>query len=168
MPGHLGALVVDDDIWSLRLMKGLLSECFPDLQVHTRETPDCHGSYDLYFIDNDFNGECVACELAAGIRRDHPDALIIAYSANLDATTLKALINAGCNGACDKSNPADIPRAMEIVRAFIESRLMAEDRPPPGGLIRTIRSVRDLLSEWNGRLAMEEAGEVNGHAEVKR
>jgi DNA-binding NarL/FixJ family response regulator len=163
MPEQIDALVVDDDIWSLRLMKGLLGECFPRIGVHVRQTPDCHGAFDIYFIDNDFAGEPIAARLAAEIRSRQPDALIIAYSANLDATTLKALINAGCNGACDKSNPADLPRAMTIVREFIEARLAGGREREGRGLIETIRSVRGLLHEWNSRLDNEER-ELSGAA----
>jgi DNA-binding NarL/FixJ family response regulator len=156
MPGQLAALVVDDDIWSLRFLEGLLREFFPELLVETREVPDCSGQFDLYFIDNDFNGRRVAGELASAIRKHDPDALIIAYSANLDADTLKSLINAGCNGACDKSSHSDVSRAMQVARAFIKERIEAQSRVFGGGFTNMICSVRELLREWNCRLEAEE------------
>jgi DNA-binding NarL/FixJ family response regulator len=155
MPGHLEALVVDDDVWSLRLIKGLLRECFPELRVETRTEPDCEGEYDIFFVDDDFHGTRVAADLARQIRTQNPEALVIAYSANLDASTLKSLINAGCNGACDKSVSSDLPHAIEIVRAFIESKRVT-DLPARTSFVETVRSVRDLIREWNSRLEAED------------
>jgi DNA-binding NarL/FixJ family response regulator len=120
MSRQIEALLLDDDIWSLRLIKGLLQECFPDMKVHARDLPDPQGEFDIYFVDNDFNGRRVLPDLARDIRRERPQALIIAFSATLDAGTLKELINAGCDGACDKSVYGDLARTMEIVRAYIE------------------------------------------------
>ena len=120
MSRQIEALVLDDDVWSLRLIKGLLQECFPEMKVHTREQPDPEGDFDIYFVDNDFNGHRVLPELARELRRKQPDALIIAFSATLDARMLKELINAGCDGACDKSVYGDLAESMEIVRAFVE------------------------------------------------
>ena len=127
MTADLKALVIDDDIWSLRMISGMLSQCFPDLHIDSREEPDASGDYDLFFIDNDFNGRALAADLATDIRQRHPDALVVAISSCLDSELLHTLINLGCNGACDKSNPADLPRAMEIVKAYIESRAHAPE-----------------------------------------
>jgi DNA-binding NarL/FixJ family response regulator len=156
MARQVEALVVDDDLWSLRMMKGLLRECFPQMQVHVRSEPDCSGDYNIYFLDNDFDGCRVAARFASEIRARRPDALIIAYSANLDADTLKSLINAGCNGACDKSQPGDLPQTMEITRAYVESLMAPASRSTPTGVIHTLRSAKDLLREWNSRLDREE------------
>jgi DNA-binding NarL/FixJ family response regulator len=153
MTPQIDALVLDDDVWSLRLVRGMLRECFPSLSVEVRDSPDAEGDFDIYFIDNDFNGELRAAQLAGQIRAAHPDALIIAFSAQLDSESLKALINAGCNGACDKAVPGDLARAMEIVRAFIQQRAATSDAP---GLRATIRSVKDLLREWNTRLERQD------------
>ncbi|MHC4990700.1 MAG: response regulator [Planctomycetota bacterium] len=154
MPRQIDALILDDDVWSLRLMRGMLGECFPDLQVQVREQPDADGAFDIYFIDNDFNGELRAVELATRIRDREPEALIIAFSGNLDADSLKALINAGCDGAFDKTVPEDLSRAMEATRTYIEHR--QSDRVQADGLRATLRSVRELLREWNTRLERQD------------
>ena len=156
MSRQIEALLLDDDIWSLRLIKGLLQECFPDMKVHARDLPDPQGEFDIYFVDNDFNGRRVLPDLARDIRRERPQALIIAFSATLDAGTLKELINAGCDGACDKSVYGDLARTMEIVRAYIEQTMIGS---PRGGRARAngaMGTVRDLLREWNRRLERDE------------
>ncbi len=156
MARQVEALVMDDDLWSLRMMKGILRECFPQMQIHVRDEADCSGDYDIYYLDNDFNGYRVAARFASEIRARRPDALIIAYSANLDADTLKSLINAGCNGVCDKGQPDDLPRTMEITRAYVEALLAPASPSRPTGVTHTIRSAKELLHEWNSRLDREE------------
>jgi hypothetical protein len=61
----ISALLIDDDIWSLRLLKGMLQQCFPDLRVETRTVADLSGEFDIYFIDNLLGGIERAAELAA-------------------------------------------------------------------------------------------------------
>jgi len=151
MKRQIEALILDDDIWSLRLVKGLLQECFPEMVIHTRDNPDPGGNFDVYFIDNDFNGVRLLPELATRIRKENPKALIVAFSAMLDAATLKELLNSGCDGACDKSVYGDLARAMEIVRAYVEQWHAAPTRSQGA-----IGSVRDLLQEWNRRLDRED------------
>ena len=154
LTGQIETLLLDDDIWSLRLLSGLLQTCFPDMKIETRETPDWRGEFDVYFIDNEFEGKHLATDLARKIRRANPEALIIAFSATLDSECLKGLINAGCDGACDKSIPADLTRAMDIVQVFIENakRRLKPGVPARKGLAGAVESIRDLLREWNSRL----------------
>ena len=164
MAGPIKALVVDDDIWSLRMITGMLAQCFPDIAVEAREEPDCSGDFDIYFIDNDFNGRPLAKDLAIEIRQRDPDALVVAVSSKLDSDLLRELINLGCNGACDKSVAGDMPRAMEIVGAFIETRARmaaatSVESSSSGGLVGTINSIRGLLREWNQRLEQQEVNE---------
>ena len=150
----ISALLIDDDVWSLRILKGILRECFPDLQIETRLDPDVSGDFDIYFIDNLFDAGLIAARLAREIRASHPNALIIPFSATLDRDTLKALIAAGCDGACDKTVPTDLPMAMEVTQRYIEGLLAA---PAGGGrgLRAVVSSIRGLLREWNARLERE-------------
>lgn len=152
----ISALLIDDDIWSLRLLKGMLQQCFPDLRIETRTVADTSGDFDIYFIDNLIGGEDVAAELAAEVRTRRPDALVIAFSARLDRDTLKALLIAGCNGACDKTVCDDLPMTMRVTQRYIEGLLAA---PAKGGrgLRSVLRSIRSLLHEWNTRLEHEAA-----------
>ena len=145
------ALIVDDDPDAIAVLEYLLEQRFPQLEIDTRTTPDPEGAYNLFFIDNDFRGHCLAGPLAAAIRRRNPEALIIAFSARLNVGTLKALLKAGCDGACDKSDQRDIDDMLQIVRRYL-------CREPEGGGDRdcswsgTIRSITELLKEWNARI----------------
>ena len=156
MNRQIETLIVDDDTWSLRLVKGMLNECFPKMRVVTRETPDTSGDFDIYFIDNDFDGQRMAGKLAAQIRKEHPNSLIIAFSGVLDTETLKHLINAGCNGACDKSAYGDLARSMEIVQAYIDQFLgTPAGKDESRGFGGAVDSIRGLLQDWNRRLEHE-------------
>lgn len=150
----LRALVVDDDEWALQLVRMLLEEACPELSVETRTTPDCGGDFEMYFLDNDFNGRKMAGELASAIRQRRPEALIVAFSATLDAPVLKQLINAGCNGACDKSRPEELEELARIAAGYAGALRAArhDSRNDGRGLLGAIRSIRDLLHEWNTRL----------------
>lgn len=152
----VSALLVDDDIWSLRLLAGMLHQCFPDLRIETRVTPDVSGEFDIYFIDNLIGGNFMADKLVHTVREARPHALIIAVSATLDRETLKSLISAGCNGACDKTVRSDLPQAMEITQHYIEA-LVASPSREGRGLRGVLASIRGLLREWNARLENEAA-----------
>ena len=155
MNGAVSALVLDDNIWSLRLMKGMLHECFPDLRVVARDEPDISGEFDIYFIDNLFGDDPMAGMLAAQIRAEKPDALIIAFSAALDNASLKALIAAGCNGVCDKTDHSDLPTTMTLTQRYIEELHAKRCRRGDRGFFGALRSIQDLLREWNERLEHE-------------
>jgi DNA-binding NarL/FixJ family response regulator len=149
------ALLLDDDPWALELLTAHLAARFPELEVETRTRPEPSGGFDLYLIDNDFGGPLLAGDLARRIRSMAPEALIVAFSATLDAASLRALINAGCNGACDKSNPEELPELLGIVEAFL-----AESPRRAGGIRGAIGEVRSLLREWNRRLELVESLEA--------
>jgi len=152
MADTLKALIIDDDTDAADWLAFLLRSRFPQLEVVTRLTPNIAGTFDLYFVDNEFDGTFLAGELASAIRAVNPKALIVAVSARLDVNTLKRLVNVGCDGACDKSDPEDMARMQSIVAAYIERT--AEERQDPNGqgFFSAIRSIRGLLREWNQRL----------------
>ena len=152
----ISALLIDDDVWCLRLLKGMLQQCFPELRIVTRTEPDVSGEFDIYFIDNLIGDTFMVESLARQIRRTRPDALVIAFSATLDRETLKTLLSAGCNGACDKTIPSDLPMTMAVTQRYIEGVLAAPAREGRG-LRGVLTSIRGLLREWNARLEREAA-----------
>ncbi len=154
------ALIVDDDPWSLRLLRGMLRECFPMLNVETRMTPAIESGYHIYLIDNDFSGHRCAVSMAREIRAVAPDSLVIAFSGQLDRATLVELLNAGCDGACDKSKLNEMPGAMQVIQRYCESLVVAQNNRSRGSLREAVRAVADLIREWNTRLDIEE----NRHA----
>jgi N-acetylglucosaminyldiphosphoundecaprenol N-acetyl-beta-D-mannosaminyltransferase len=150
------ALLVDDDLMALEHLELVLSSRFPDLEITTRRTPDVTGHYDFYFLDNDFEGELLGGKLAREIRAENELALVIAFSGALDVDSLKRLINAGCDGACEKGLAA----SWRPMLAMVEKRLAeleASHRRESGsfgGVRHAAGSIRDLLDEWN-----EQSGE---------
>ena len=123
------ALVVDDDPDASAWLAYRLNERFPELEIVCRESPDLSGEFDLYFIDNDFHGKSLAADLAAAIRAINPPALIVAFSARLDNKTLKLLVNAGCDGACEKTESQDVELMMRIVSAHLNRRRCETEEP---------------------------------------
>ena len=146
------ALILDDDIDILNLLEIRLRRTCPEIQIEKRTRPDPSGPFDVYLIDNDFEGAGLAEQLAAKIRMQRPHALVIAISSSLDANTLRRLINIGCDGACDKSNPDEIAGVLDIIA--LHSRTLhvqrtVQSRP---SLAETVRCLADLIRQWNGRL----------------
>lgn len=143
-------LVVDDDDLSARMVAARLAREFPAMVVDTTCDPGALGAYDVYLIDNEFDGEARGTSLARTIRREHPEALVVALSGTLDAPTLKALVNAGCHGACDKGDDQDFATLLDLIRSFLTR--VAVGRAPGRGFLGVLRSMTELLRQWNERL----------------
>jgi hypothetical protein len=147
------ALAVDDDPFALEHLELVLAGRYPELELTKRTQPDTCGEFDFYFLDNDFRGERLAARLAGDVRRSHPSALIFAFSAALDVASLKGLINAGCDGACDKSEPG----SWKGVLALIDGRVArmaskhAMETSAFGGVRHAAGSIAGLLRKWNQR-----------------
>lgn len=143
---------------ALSFLEFKLRQGLPPFECETRDQPNVDGQFDVYFLDNDFQGRRVAAELAQHIRQRRPGALIIAFSGTLDQQTLKKLINAGCSGACDKSVPSDLDDAIGVARQFIDKlkQQREAERPQRGGLVDAVRSIRGLLDSWNTRLESQQ------------
>ena len=152
MEASMKALLIDDDPDALAWLSYVLHERFPQLEIVEREKPDLSGSFDLYFIDNDFNGKRLAAELAREIRATNPHSMIVAFSASLDKQTLKLLVSAGCDGACEKTDHQDIEQMMSIAAAYLHRRSCEVQEHSSRGLMGALHSIRDLLREWNRRL----------------
>lgn len=154
---ELKALLLDDDPYALEFLRAVLGERYPTLSIDSRSEPDPSGEYDLYFLDDDFEGVRLAGKLARRIRAQRPDALILAFSASLDAQTLKELLSSGCNGVCDKKVPGDLPAMLEALDRCI-ARIEESRREPPADLSGRylLKTFRGLLREWNRRLESQE------------
>jgi len=151
-PSSVRALLLDDDAYALDFLKAILADRFPEMEVETRLTPDPSGEYDIYFLDDDFNGIRLAGELARRIRKQRPEALILAFSASLDASTLKELLSSGCNGVCDKKVPSDMPAMFEALSRCLEEIKERESSPLNQRSPTLLPTLRELLREWNRRL----------------
>jgi len=155
MPATIRALLADDDDFFRRAFAARLRVAVPEVELTDRAAPDVSGRFDIYFLDNHFAAVPLAGDLAAAARLANPTALIVALSGHLDADTLRRLINEGCNGAVMKGDSADMARCFEVVRAYA-----ANLAPKPAGLGRTLRSITELIREWNQRLEKNIAAEV--------
>jgi DNA-binding NarL/FixJ family response regulator len=156
MSQSIRALLLDDDALYAAGFRRRFRAAFPDVALETRTEPRVEGNFDLYFLDNQFEGEELAERLLNEVRVVNPDALVIAISATLDADILKSLLNLGCNGACDKSKLSDLDEMFRLVRRFINHRKTEPPRSRRGGLVLAIRSITELLREWNARLDSKE------------
>ena len=114
------------------------------MAIDTTSSPAHAGDYDIYVFGTDFDGVPLGLSLARTLRHDRPKALIIATSDNYDGDLLKALLNAGCNGACDKGSPDDLDTLLELVGAHVEKIGGRRD-----GITGVLRSMTNLLREWN-------------------
>jgi hypothetical protein len=82
------ALILDDDPAILMLLEKELTERHPDLEVACRAEPHLDDKYDVYILDNDFDGVERCAEMAERIRIANPDSLIIAFSSCLNVPML--------------------------------------------------------------------------------
>ncbi|MEW6074532.1 MAG: WecB/TagA/CpsF family glycosyltransferase [Planctomycetota bacterium] len=173
--GHYGvygpsALIVDDDPHALDHLELLLSMTFPGVRFEKRLEPDVEGQFDFYFLDNDFHGVLLAAQMAAEIRRTRPAATIFAFSARLDAATLKGLINAGCDGVCDKSEPGTWRVVIEHMRQELQARALRHKRETRafGGVRPAAAAIRTLLQKWNEEIPATGTAKARaGSPEVK-
>lgn len=149
----LRALLLDDDEYALDFLEAILRDRYPGLALERRLEPSPEGEFDLYFLDDDFEGVRLAGELARRIRRDRPGAIVLAFSASLDASTLKELLGAGCNGVCDKKVPRDLPEMLATLDRCVEQMEARRDQRPDSML----RTFRELFREWNRRLERQES-----------
>lgn len=151
------ALLLDDDLYALEFLRAILAERYPGLAIDARPEPDPTGEYDIYLLDDDFEGVRLAGKLARRIRAQRPEALILAFSASLDARTLKELLGAGCNGVCDKRVPSDLPEMLAALDRCMEE-LEEHSSEPPSDLSGRylVKTFRELFRAWNQRLEGQE------------
>ncbi len=154
-------LILDDDPVMLKLLALRLKKRFPELRVETQQEPRAFGAYDIYILDNDFQGRPLAADLAEHIKQQQPDSLVLALSGTLCAATLKRLLNCGCDGAFDKSIPSDIDLLLATISEQINSmNQFVRQRAPQARVVDTARAIAGLIQDWNHRLELEERREV--------
>lgn len=153
-------LLLDDDPAALRYLEYKLKRSMPEVDCEARLQPEVDGDFDIYFIDNEFEGQRIAAQLADQIRSLKPSAVIIAYSATLDRQTLKRLMKAGCTKACDKSAPNELDATLDVIRRHVEEMKLLEanrrPRGPLGSIIHGLRTLTGLFESWNTRLRQNE------------
>ena len=150
MARPIRALIVDDDPHAAEMLATRLRHEIPTLDITLADRPEPAAGHDIYLIDNDFDGIKLGTRLAKELRAVSPEALIVAFSGTLDAKTLKELLNAGCNGACEKGDDHDFATLVTLAKQ------VGKEKPRNGesgnGLVHVMRSLADLLKQWNNRL----------------
>ncbi len=149
-------IIMDDDPHYSGMLALKLRMQFPELMVSSFNKADLPGEYDIYILDNDFFGEECGARLAEDIRKISPKSLVLVLSGTLEFSLLKRLVNCHAAGVFDKSSEDDLEHMMNL----IEQYLVRIPRGTRGGtaasLPNTLRGIRELMTEWNKRLAFEE------------
>jgi len=151
-------LILDDDPVFLEILSLRIKKRLPDIAVEVAQKPMAIGVFDIYVLDDDFQGHPLAADLAEHIKSRQPDSLVLALSATLSKSTLKRLVNCGCDGAFDKTIPDEIDMLIALIQDHIESSRFVSERslPVQTRVIDTARAISGLLQDWNNRLNLEE------------
>jgi len=115
---HIRVVIVDDDPITGMYMRARLAVKLKDIGevlIDVMTEPLIVPGYDVYIIDNQFNEMSLASILVADARRTAPESLIITMSATLDYRTIALIVNRGCNGVYDKSNPLDNETVIDML-----------------------------------------------------
>ena len=143
------AVIMDDDPDAIAFMKWFMEEHFPWVRIASGTEADAVKGFDMYFIDNNFHGKARAVEIVKALRETEKDAMIIAYSATMDAKTFKALMNAGCNGAAEKGNASDMAVIGRMTKDFINKKSTEAAEKKSNGFRGTIESMAEMIGKWN-------------------
>lgn len=147
--------ILDDSQVSTLLQEKLVGIRFPAATITVLHEPKPVLAQDVYLIDNQFGDKECAVDLAKAIREKQPDSLIIVWSATVTKRLLKRLSSVGINAVAEKDSHEDVEAALQVIEKFV-----TRDRIH-SSFGETIRSIRDLLSQWNTRLEREERPPVH-------
>jgi hypothetical protein len=153
MPNPPRILIVEDDPDAGRLLAFFIRRRIPSARIEIQIQPHIEEAFDVYILDNDFAGRRLAGALAERARYIAPNALIVACSGVLDIETLKELISYGCGAVCDKSEPADVDRTLDVIVQYLTSKSASRG---VGGIFVNVKAIASLLKEWNARLEAQE------------
>jgi DNA-binding NarL/FixJ family response regulator len=155
-PNTARIAIIDDDPFVVSHLTESIRNRLPDVEVVGILDPLAPVGYQVYVIDRDFGGNSCGQDLMQRVKRIAPDSLVIAYSAFLDRDYLRSLILEHCEGAFDKGSLAELEKMIELIEEFLEN-----SRSPGKSSLssrNTVRSIFELVREWNTRLSQ------NGHA----
>ncbi len=145
-------VILDDDPIVTTVIREHIQTCYPIAEVRAYNEPVIKGGYDVYFVDNDFNGKRLASILVSQIREISPNALVVALSSTLDLDELRRLVNQGCNVVYNKRFPQKSQDAREVIDNYIKVLRENQGFQKRGRFIDLLGSLRSLLDQWNVRL----------------
>ena len=151
--------VIDDDPFVLKHLTSTFEQRFPNAEIVGVSDPIAPVGYDVYIIDREFGENRCGLDLIKRVKRLAPDSLVVAYSAFLDRDYLRSLILEHCEGAFDKGSLEELEKMVELIRGFLDDpESLKVNSPSPKN---TVRSIFELVREWNTRLSQ------NGHAAAR-
>ena len=151
--------IIDDDPFVMAHLSESFRQRLSNVEVVGIPDPVAPVGYHVYIIDRDFGGNNCGQDLVQRIRRIAPNSLVIAYSAFLDRDYLRNLILEHCEGAFDKGSLAELEKMIELIDEFLEK--IRSSKMAGQSSKNTVRSIYELVREWNIRLSQ------NGHAATR-
>ncbi|MCH6258095.1 response regulator [Puniceicoccaceae bacterium K14] len=147
---RLRILIIDDDPVVTKVLGHRMQVSYPGVEVTVANDPVVEAGYDIYFIDNDFDGEKMAHALMREIREIAPQALIVALSSTLDLKTLRDMVNRGCCAVYDKCSQEASEEAHKVIKRYIEEVKRSKSPSRTRTNFKSIMdSMKDLLGSWN-------------------
>jgi len=151
--------IIDDDPFVTTHLAQSFDKRLPDAEVVGITNPIAPVGFDVYIIDREFGGDSCGRDLVQRVKKIASDSLVIAYSAFLDRDFLRDLLLEDCEGAFDKGSLEELDKMMTLIEKFLAEGRLARTSAAPS--TSTVRSIFDLVREWNIRLAN------NGHASAE-
>lgn len=149
---EIKVLIMDDNPIITAVMEEHLRVFFPSMKTSITHEPDAKANFDIYFVDNDFDGEHKGTDLVKEIREIAPNSLIVALSNTLDLEELSEMLNHGCNLIYDKRNPISSKSAREVIQNYLNLLEEQKIQSNKNKLQGAVQSIQHLLSSWNSRL----------------
>lgn len=143
------ALILDDDPDACEFMRWFLEDHFSFVRVVTSTDGQPIRGFDLYLLDNNFKGDARAVRLVKELRSTEKNAFIAAFSGFLEPNIFKSLLNAGCDGAFEKGNPADLAVLGRMMKAYIDQREVMAKRAERRGFKGAMLAMIELIDRWN-------------------
>lgn len=151
--------IIDDDAFVITHLSQHLGERMPKAEIVGISNPIAPLGFDVYIVDREFGEDSCGQELVQRIKKVSSNSLVIAYSAFLDRDFLRDLVLQDCEGAFDKGSLEELEKMTTLIQEFVETG--RSPNSASGSRDGTIRSILNLLREWNTRLSR------NGHAGAK-
>lgn len=148
-------LIIDDDDFFCRMLSLKLRKVFPFAGISTRNDAKAQKGYDVYIIDNDFDGACEGARLAERLGVEEPNALIVMLSGSLDQKTLMRLVNCQTNAVFDKCEEQDLVRLTALIDQHLASQKLNAAQSAPAG--STLANITRFIDGWSRRLDMQES-----------
>ena len=155
-PKNFRIAIIDDDAFVISHLSKHFGKRMPEAEIVGISNPIAPLGFNVYIVDREFGEDSCGQELVQRIKKVSPTSLVIAYSAFLDRDFLRDLVLQDCEGAFDKGSLEELEKMTALIQEFAETGRNPNGASGPRD--GTIRSIFNLLREWNTRLSR------NGHA----